>query len=141
MKATWNRVLSLVLALTMCLSLLPATAFAADDNPWTDYAQAVTPNAEGVYEISTAAQLAWLAKSANDGSVTQQTYDASWNKTRTVFRLTADIDLSAHQWVPIGFGYDSKDNRRFFYGSFDGGGHIITGMRVGSAASPYTGNR
>ena len=38
-------------------------------------------------------------------------------------RLGADIDLSAHEWIPIG-SYTS------FAGTFDGCGHTISGMRV-----------
>lgn len=144
MKRMFKRGLSLFLTLVLCAGVLPLSALAADDNLWTDYASPVTPNAEGVYEIETAAQLAWLAKAANDGSVEQHVYkvvDGRRTEIRTVFRLTADLDLSAHRWVPIGFGYDSRDFRRFFFGAFDGGGHTITGLRVGAAESPYTGNR
>ena len=39
-------------------------------------------------------------------------------------KLGADIDLSAHGWVPIG------GNVGMFFGEFDGQGHAITGMNV-----------
>ena len=37
-------------------------------------------------------------------------------------RLTADIDLTGHQWTPIGLG------KAQFGGRFDGGGHTISGV-------------
>lgn len=39
-------------------------------------------------------------------------------------RLTADIDLTGHQWVPIGFGEAE------FAGLFDGGGHAVRGLTI-----------
>ena len=60
-------------------------------------------------------------------------------------RLTADIDMSAHNWVPIGSGWqveiDPETNlTRFktngeekvhmtYEGTFDGNGHVITGLK------------
>lgn len=66
-------------------------------------------------------------------------------------RLTADIDMSAHNWVPIGAGYLCNDQNQFvdangnvtydqygnnvpsvklsYEGTFDGNGHIITGLK------------
>ena len=39
-------------------------------------------------------------------------------------RLTADIDLTGHQWTPIGLG------KAQFAGRFDGGGHTISGVTI-----------
>ena len=60
-------------------------------------------------------------------------------------RLTADIDMSAHNWVPIGAGYKCNANNQFvdaqgnvvnkptvklaYEGEFDGNGHVITGLK------------
>ena len=39
--------------------------------------------------------------------------------------LTADIDLTGKDWTPIGTNYDNS-----YKGTFDGGGHTITGLTV-----------
>lgn len=56
-------------------------------------------------------------------------------------RLTADIDMSAHNWVPIGAGYLCNENNEFildeqgnkiniaYEGTFDGNGYVITGLK------------
>lgn len=125
-----KRIISLFITLAMCITFIPVVAF-ADDNAWTNYAQAVTET-DGVYEISTAAQLAYIAKGVNDGTLKQYEYDSNWDLNRKIFRLTADIDLSAHKWVPIGV-----DRNHGFQGMFDGNGYTISGMRIGSADTPY----
>ena len=50
-------------------------------------------------------------------------------------RLIADIDLSAHYWVPIG-----NKEARAFAGTFDGGGHTISGVYFNSYSFPSSGN-
>lgn len=75
----------------------------------------------GVYEITTAQQLAWLAQEVNSGN----------DFAGKTFKLGADIDLSAvcHaagegteevNWTPIG----NSTNK--FSGTFDGQGHTIS---------------
>ena len=65
-------------------------------------------------------------------------------------RLTADIDMSAHNWVPIGCGwqveigsdgktkYVEENGQKVpmrYEGTFDGNGHVITGLK--NNASKY----
>lgn len=69
---------------------------------------------ENPYQIETAAQLAYLAKKVNEKD---QAVDGKY------FKLTDDIDLSGHYWVPIGYEHH-------FDGYFDGGGHTITGLCI-----------
>jgi uncharacterized repeat protein (TIGR02543 family) len=145
-RTTWKqagrRLFSLLLAFVMCVTCLPLTSLAdpvepattADDLLWTDFAEEITPTAEGVYEIRTAGELAWVSKQINDQKITQYKYD--WDSdsyTYTVFRLKEDIDLSAHQWMPIGL-----NSQKGFEAIFDGEGHTITGMRIGSKETPFT---
>lgn len=79
------------------------------------------------FYISTAAQLAQFAYMVNNSS--------KQFSGKTV-RLIADIDLSAHYWVPIGV----KESRAFA-GTFDGQGHTVSGTCFTSAGSfPSTGN-
>ncbi len=42
--------------------------------------------------------------------------------------LMADIDMSAHNWVPIGMN-DIDGNVISYTGTFDGNGHVITGLK------------
>ena len=44
-------------------------------------------------------------------------------KTDINITLTADIDLTGKDWTPIGTNYDNS-----YKGTFDGGGHTITGL-------------
>ncbi|MCR4804431.1 MAG: InlB B-repeat-containing protein [Clostridia bacterium] len=136
MKHILKRTLSLMLSFALCFSAFPSAAFAGGDDLWTDHAAEVSPNEDGVYEIGSASQLAWLALAVNDWDydLDQAQYvPATDSYDRTIFRLTADIDLSAHEWVPIGTSRSTA-----FRGAFDGGGHTVSGMRVGSADEPYT---
>lgn len=64
-------------------------------------------------------------------------------------RLTADIDMSAHNWVPIGTGYQVRLNETtglteyvmngenkvnlVYSGIFDGNGHVITGLKTNAS--------
>ena len=74
------------------------------------------------YLIATADQLAYMRDliNANIG-----------NTSSTYYKLTTDIDLNHIQWLPIGAGY--------FYANFNGNGHIIYNLTIGTAGSPYTG--
>lgn len=71
------------------------------------------------YLISTPGQLAYLSKNY---SSYQEKY----------FLQTAELDMSAHYWTPI--GTESSP----FYGNYDGGGFAITGLYVGTESSPET---
>ena len=102
-------------------TLLGISLYAAAD-PWDGASTvAVEPNAEGIYEISTGAQLAWLA---------QQVVEEFCEFEDTQFRLIEDVDLGDKSWTPIG-GDDAP-----FNGVFDGNGHTIRGLNVPDAASP-----
>jgi hypothetical protein len=73
------------------------------------------------YTISSAAQLAGLAKLANDGNV-------FLDKTIT---LADDIDLAGRRWTPIAsYAYGGSILDYNFQGTFDGGGHTISNMTV-----------
>lgn len=66
------------------------------------------------YQIDSGAQLAWLAKTVNEGS-----------GTAIYAELTDDIDLGSNPWTPIG-----NSLTKVFSGSFDGQGHTISGLKV-----------
>lgn len=64
----------------------------------------------GVYLISSAAELAWFA--ATDG--------------KSSAKLTADIELAGYDWTPL----------KKFYGTFDGQGHVIHNLYINSSSYP-----
>ena len=78
----------------------------------------VTP-VEGVYTVSSAEELAWVAAQVNSGTETF--------KDKTV-RLGGDIDLNNQNWTPIGNGDHA------FEGSFDGNGKTVENLSITSDA-------
>lgn len=81
------------------------------------------------YKISTAAQLARLAELVNAGD---NDYNSKW------YLLQNDLDLSGYTsgegWTPIG-----GDDPTPFRGSFDGGGHQITGLFISRSGADFQG--
>lgn len=75
------------------------------------------------YQISTAAQLAYLAQKVNAGEAYRYKYIV----------LTADIDLANKEWTPIGI------YRNSFQGNFDGRNHTVTRMRISNSSMDYGG--
>ena len=71
--------------------------------------------AESPYLIDDVEDLKLLAQKVNGGV----TYEGKH------FQLTANIDLKNEPWTPIG----TENN--FFQGTFDGGGHQITNLKIG----------
>lgn len=66
------------------------------------------------FQIETAAQLAYFAKTVNEGEAYLYKYIV----------LTADIDLANKEWTPIG------NHSNPFKGNFNGNNHTVTGMRI-----------
>lgn len=102
-------------AIIRCWLTLLLLAFASGLMAQTDDS-APPKETDGSYVITTAAQLEAFAKIVNDGVP-----DA-------VARLDADIDLgelSSQYFTPIG-----KDDASAFTGTFDGGGHTISNLKI-----------
>lgn len=77
------------------------------------------------YLISSGAELAYLAKGVNDGSITT---------SDKYFKLTNDIDLNDQAWTPIGSG------SYYFQGNFDGDNHTISNLYISKeTAHDYAG--
>ena len=72
-----------------------------------------TIESNGSYTVYNADGLLNVAELVNGG------------KTDINITLTADIDLTGKDWTPIGTDYDNS-----YTGTFDGGGHTITGLTV-----------
>ena len=74
-------------------------------------AKGYTIEDDGSYTVTSADGLMHVAELVNGG------------KTDINITLTADIDLTGKGWTPIGTDYDNS-----YKGTFDGGGHTITGL-------------
>ncbi len=104
----------------LLLLLLIIAAFCAP----APQAQALEPNAEGVYELRTAQDLKDFRDLVNGGEVGANA------------KLTSDIDLGGEPWTPIGTGpYPNA-----YEGTFDGGGFTVSGVNVNNGVEdPWLG--
>ena len=76
-------------------------------------AKGYTIEDDGSYTVTSADGLMHVAELVNGG------------KTDINITLTADIDLTGKDWTPIGTSFKNS-----YTGTFDGGGHTITGLTV-----------
>ena len=128
-----KKVLSILLALALCLSLLPTAALAVD-SAWDGSIATAFAGGSGTgndpYQIADGAQLAYLASEVNKG----QTYENSY------FVLTADIDLANHDWTPIGNSFSDAlfggTDYSLFAGNLNGKGHTIFNISIGTENAP-----
>ena len=84
------------------------------------------------YTIVKPSELAWIAKTVNAGVTRVTVNDNMRGKT---IKLTSDIDLGGHEWLPIGYitGPAKGDYEGYpiaFKGTFDGDGHTVKGLYV-----------
>lgn len=124
MTKTRNRLISvgigLLLFISAALFIIPQKTAGAET--WIESASefAAGNGSQGApYQISTAGELANLAKMVNGGETDENTY----------FELTADINLGGKEWTPIG----TKDNR--FLGKFNGNGNTIKNLTISGGDS------
>ena len=81
-----------------------------------------TDDGQGNYTVTSAEGLKNIAELVNE----------EW-KSDINITLTDDIDLSGIDWTPIGIDYNHR-----YTGTFDGGGHTITGLTV-TGSDQYAG--
>lgn len=81
-----------------------------------------TDDGQGNYTVTSAEGLKNIAKLVNE----------EW-KSDINITLTADINLSGIDWTPIGIDYNHQ-----YTGTFNGGGHTITGLTV-TGSDQYAG--
>ena len=133
-----KRILSLLTALALCLTLLPVPVLAAENSlpvtgiPWSGSGTEADP-----YQINTIGDLQQLAANVNGGNTYQGKY----------FKLTADVMLNDKvlkedgtpngsnftSWTPIG------NESNAFEGTFDGGGHTVSGLYFSNESTDYVG--
>ena len=117
-----KRIGSVLLALALCLSLLPTAALAADETG-TMPAYSGGGTKDNPWLISSVEDLQTLANTINDGKAAGFDADSAniGNYYGYYFKQTADIDLTGVSWEPIGYS-----GSYYFAGNYDADGHNIT---------------
>ena len=136
-----KKILSLLVTMGLAASLVPVSVFADGTEVWDGSVAESFAGGKGTkddpYQIATGSQLAYLGESMKSGTYGEKFQD-------TYFELTEDIDLGGKEWTPI--GYTAADlimggHEYFvFSGSFDGNGHTIKNLTIGTETSPYSGD-
>lgn len=148
-----KRIGSVLLALALCLSLLPATALAeGEDSTGTPGSVAQIPESitgygteESPYQISTADQFYAFAQWYNENAE-----NLLENNTNTYAELTSNIDLNPNfiftkdgctgegtpqEWKPIGLISSNFSSQLPYLGEFDGNGHTISGLYINESST------
>lgn len=120
-----SKFLSLLLALVLCFTALPISAFAV--TPPNEFLSGGSGTQDDPWLISTAADLKALADYINSGNAADCDADADvcggiGNFHGYYFKQTADIDLQGVEWDPI--GYDGEEGS-YFAGNYDGSNYVI----------------
>ncbi len=129
-----KRVISLMLAVFMTLTLCAFPASAATSEVWDGSVNTSWyTGTNNSYDISTPAELAGLAKLVNEGNMAEN----------VVINLTSDIQLNdtsnwknwyttppKNKFTPIGLSGDPINGYSAFRGLFNGNGHSISGLYV-----------
>ena len=123
---THRKFLAMLLALVLCFTALPISAFAVTPPPtyksWDGTSDVSWYNdTDTAFHLTTAEQLAGLAEIVNGGNTMAG---------KTIY-LDADLDLAGHEWRSIGIG---SNHSLFFGGTFDGQNHYITNLTSRSSA-------
>ena len=79
----------------------------------------VTADSNGIYHITKASELAWIAQQVNSG-------DTFEGKT---ISLDATLDLNNKEWTPIGAG-ETNDTYNSFNGTLEGNNNMIKNLKI-----------
>lgn len=136
--------------LALLILLVFAAAVYADswtpDTRWYDDYKNERGTKEKPFLISTPEELAGLAKLTNRVG---NWFDPSIYFKDKHILLTRNIDLQGKEWAPIGWKIDYKSvqsgfsvipNYKGFDGTFDGGGHTISGLSIVTCDNLYVHN-
>ncbi len=116
-----KKFLSITLFAAMILTLLAFPTFAAWDGASVSASLKGEGTQESPYIVETAEDLAFLAKSVNEGNSYEGKYIIQ----------TADIDLGGKEWTPIGHQkINSAETDAPFAGVYSGLGHKVTGLSI-----------
>ena len=135
----------LQILLSMLLSVLPAAA-QGEGTAWTyptakptEICSAGTGAADDPYQVTTAQQLANIAYLVNK---TEETFAGKCFILKNDIVLNSGVltavaggtDGSLRQWTPIGRRANPDDDVHSFCGSFDGGGHAVSGLYIDNSS-------
>lgn len=125
-----KKALSVILCAAMLLSLCAFNIGAAWDGTTASASLAGEGTQASPYIVATAEDLAYLAKSVNEGN----TYEGKY------ITQTADIDLGGKEWTPIGFQkINGAEVDAPFSGVYSGLGHKVTGLSITKASTNHSG--
>lgn len=119
MKIIKKIIVTTLLSLSLAVTFIPIDVFAINtvdtwdgtvDTSWYD-----NHENDSEYHITTAKQLAGIAKLVNDKTASKSF------KGKTIY-LDNDLDLAGYEWTPIGNG---SNFTRYFAGTFNGQYHTI----------------
>lgn len=127
-----KRIGSVLLALALCLSLLPTAALAAGETGTMPEYGGGNGTEDDPWQISSVKDLQTLANTINNGDAAK--FDANCTDTGDgipgnyhgyYFKQTTDLDLSRiASWDPIGYSGGC-----YFAGHYDGDGHTISNAK------------
>ena len=137
------------LAAFLLIFIFAAMSFADSwtiDTKWYDDYKTTRGTKEKPFLISTPEELAGLAQLTNKVG--------NWANPSVLFKdkyvlLTRNIDLQSKEWAPIGWkidykivtsGFNKIPNYKGFDGTFDGGGHTISGLSIVTCENLYVHN-
>lgn len=89
-------------------------------------------NADGVYQIGAPDELMWFNKNAKMTDSAKLTADICINEN-----INAEVS-TLYEWTPIG-KYDRTNSAKRYAGTFDGGGHTVSGLYIAPSGIGYTG--
>lgn len=141
--------LAILTAVAVCIVMaLAAAASAASpkwepDTAWYDDYKNTRGTEDNPFLIGTPEELAGLAKLACEVG--------TWFQPGVSFKgkhilMTRDIDLQGKEWQPIGWllnyevvqsGFNKIPNYKGFDGTFDGGGHTVSGLNISTCENLY----
>ena len=124
-----HKLLAVLLALAMTLSILPATALADEPEPVVAAAWGEDYESATEFTISTKEELLAFAGKVNSGS----------NFSGKTVTLMNNIDLGNDTWTPIGTINPNATPVNPFSGHFDGGNHTISGVKITANSENYYG--
>ena len=128
-----KRILSCLMALALCLTLLPTAALAEDATAMPKY-NGGSGTKDNPWLISSVEDLQTLASTINnrkaagfDANVAAGGKGVAGNYYGYYFKQTKDLDLSGiENWDPIGY---SGGQDLYFAGHYDGDGHTISNAK------------
>lgn len=139
------RIPILQILLSMLLSVLPAAA-QGEGAAWTypnavpsEICSAGTGTADDPYQVTDAQQLANIAYLVNE---TEETFAGKCFILKNDIVLNSGVLAAAEggaagslrQWTPIGRRANPDDDAHSFCGSFDGGGHAVSGLYIDNSS-------